>query len=200
MSTERRRIAVRTELVKEFLLDRLFDEVERTSPGELAPPVAAALDAALERLVEQPRGEALEEGAALAAAVARRGYLARLAETELFDAARAPSPWLGELLRGREAADVATDLALAEPPGKPEPHDEGATSWRIPGPGGHVRHYLALQTARHLLPRTVDGRRRYPEPLDETALKRCWLFGFYVRCCEEELAGGGSAGEAIGQP
>jgi hypothetical protein len=39
-----------------------------------------------------------------------------------------------------------------------------------------VRHIVARQTASELDP---GG--------DELALKRAWLYGFYVRCCEEAL-------------
>lgn len=43
-------------------------------------------------------------------------------------------------------------FARAEPLGKPSPDEEAAMSWRVPGPGGHVRHFLV----------------------------RPWLYGFYV--------------------
>ncbi len=145
------RIAVRTELVREHLLERLLAEVERLRPGP-----------AVEAVERSPSPE-----------IARHGYLTRIAETELFEAARSPMPWLAELLADRVPEDVSLDLAEDEPPGRPEPEDGRAASWRVPGPGGHVRHYLAL----------VAARRAGAEPSPQA--KRAWLYGFFLRCCEE---------------
>lgn len=80
-------------------------------------------------------------------------------------------PWLADLLRERPREEVARELADAEPLERPSPDDPCAASWRIPGPGGHVRHYLALGAAGH---RAEDK----PE----------WLYGFFLRCCEEAAA------------
>jgi hypothetical protein len=94
------------------------------------------------------------------------GYHARDVERDRFAPARQPMPWLHELLAGGDAAAVAAELAAAEPAGRPEP-DSGAASWRVPGPGGHVRHYLALRSG------------------DKVA----WLRGYFRRCCEEAADG-----------
>lgn len=104
-----------------------------------------------------------------AASHERRGYLARVVETELFAAAREPMPWLAELLGTRTAAEVARELAEAEPLGPPDPGDEHAVTWRVPGPGGHVRHLVAMAAVE-------DAPRE---------AKREWLRGFFLRCCEE---------------
>ena len=101
--------------------------------------------------------------------IARAGYLTRLIETERFEAARQPMPWLAELLEGGgDSQSVAAELARAEPPGKPAPTDPAARTWQVPGPGGHVRYFLAARWAEG------DEERR-----------RSWLYGFFVRCCEE---------------
>jgi hypothetical protein len=66
-------------------------------------------------------------------------------------------------------SELARRLAEGEPGERPEPDDPGAVSWRIPGPGGHVRHYVALKL--------IDS--------SDVALKREVIYGFLVRCCEE---------------
>jgi hypothetical protein len=101
------------------------------------------------------------------------GYCLRLAEAELFEPARMPMPGLSEELAERPAAERARELAAAEPPGRPDPGD-GAPSWRVPGPGGHVRHYVAMQVVEK---RSPDG-----DPADS---KRAFMYGFFLRCCEE---------------
>ena len=106
----------------------------------------------------------------------RLGYEMRNVEHELFAPAREPAGWLASALRERIAAGasepsaiaaLSAELADAEPAGKPAPDDESAASWRIPGPGGHVRHFVSLQAA--------------------PASKRDFLYGFFRRCCEEAL-------------
>jgi len=78
---------------------------------------------------------------------------------------------------------VCKEIAGAEPLEKPAVDDENAWSWRVPGPGGHVRHYLARRSIG-------DHLQRDPEqgPVgDPTELKRPWVYGFFVRACEEAL-------------
>lgn len=144
-------ISVRTDVAKELLIDGLFD---------------AAAERAGHALGRRP-----ERALARAAdpQLAWLGYATRAVELERFPVADAPMPWLGELLAGAGVAEVCERLAAAEPLAKPPP-DDGVASWRVPGPGGHVRHFLAV--------RAVGARP--PE------LKRAWLFGFFVHCCEEE--------------
>jgi hypothetical protein len=90
------------------------------------------------------------------------GYHTRTLELERFAPAREPLPWL-------LGADP-DELAAQEPLERPDPGD--APSWRVPGPGGHVRHYLALRAVAGL-----EG-----EPLE---LKRAWMRGFFRHCVEE---------------
>ena len=162
------RIAVRTELVKEFLVDRILEEVSRRRLEDLPPATEEAL------------------ARSHAPALARSGYLARAVETAMFDAARGPTPGLAEKLDGGSITDVAAELAAAEPLEKPSPDDPGWTSWRVPGPGGHVRHYAALAAVRAHAP-------ELREALGGRTLKEAWMYGFYVRCCEEALAADGPA-------
>jgi len=122
--------------------------------------VAKALDAA-------PRPE-----------LARAGYFARMTETDLFEPARQPVPWLAEELRALApggvawpdaVSELAARLAGGEPEERPAPDDPDAVTWRIPGPGGHVRHYVAVR---------LTGT-------EEPTSKRDVVYGFVVRCCEE---------------
>lgn len=154
-------MSVRSELVKETLVDTICDRVRARMTQDVPPSVAVALDAA-------PASQS----------AARAGYFARITETELFEAAREPMPTLAdELVASRGAAspwsetviEIARTLAAREPLERPDPDDADAGSWRVPGPGGHVRHYVALRLVE-------DG---------EVALKRDFMYGFLVRCCEE---------------
>lgn len=125
------------------------------------------------------------------AIVARAGYLARVVERELFEPARAPMPGLAENLRKRleegspwqEASTaVARELASGEPLERPAPDDPVAVSWRVPGPGGHVRHYVAQCLIAERLP---IGHCRPTDEAGQAALKRDFMYGFMLRCCEE---------------
>jgi hypothetical protein len=158
-------IAVRTALVKEVLVAQIADAVEERIG---AVPLAEAFDP--------------EDAGEEALALARAGYATRIVERELFEPARRTTPDLEERaleradqLGDRRAAiaDLSRELASLEPPGKPDPA-RGPASWKVPGPGGHVRHYVALELCRRL---AGTG----------TARKRDFMFGFFVRCCEEVL-------------
>jgi hypothetical protein len=149
---------VRTQVV----LDTLVGGLVEAAAERLQAPLEARVEAALARCGE-PRA-------------ARAGYLARALELERFAPARAPMPWLRDRMReaarpGREwsatAAAVAMELAAGEPEGRPGPDDERAVSWRVPGPGGHVRYYVARRAAH-------DDHGR-----------RAWLAGFLIHCCVE---------------
>lgn len=154
-------ISVRTDVVRTVLVDGIADEVlQRLQRGD-GPQLAGT---------EEPR-------------IARAGWLARVVERERFGPARAPCAWLREELRERspddpEAAIDATCAALAasEPLDRPSPQDPAAATWRVPGPGGHVRHEIARRAIADLGP---------PDP--PATLKRAWTHGFLRRCCEEEL-------------
>lgn len=153
------------------------DVVLDTVVGSLAEGVTARLAEPLDHEVEAAiRATGADER------LARKGYLARAIEHERFERAREPMPWLAERFRQEHAdgaawsttaAILATSLAASEPSERPDPEDPGAVSWKVPGPGGHVRHYLALRAAAE------EGRR----PDAET--KRSWLTGFLVRCIGE---------------
>lgn len=182
-------MAVKTELVKEFLIDRVFGDVEDRYPGEVSERVETALARAPEEvLADEMRSP---EADLAAVQLARRGYLERVVETELFERARQPLPSLGS--KGvsddgdwvRAAVRLSAELARLEPAGKPDPRDEGWTSWRVPGPGGHVRHYLALMSAFSLFAQGEDSPPVFPDGVGESDLKRSWMYGFYVRCYEE---------------
>jgi hypothetical protein len=120
------------------------------------------------------------------------GYLARVAEAEMFEPARRPADWIPEMLKerltdtgdwSRAVIEACTDLANSEPLGKPSPDDERARTWRIPGPGGHVRHYTSSRAIGEELARV----NAIAEIGDPSELKRLWLYGFFVRACEEAL-------------
>lgn len=137
-------ISVRSDVAAALLIDGLFEE----AIARLAQRLPEVLDHA-----ENPRA-------------ARLGYLARVIETERFAPARERADWLAALLDEADVGTAAARLADDEPLEKTAP-SEGAPSWRIPGPGGHVRHFLALRAGD----------------------KRSWMLGFFARCLEE-LAGG----------
>ncbi len=185
-------MAVKTALVKEFLIDRVFGEVEDRYPGEVSDRIEAALARAPELLLRAETRSAQADSAAVE--LARRGYLERVVETELFERARQPLPsieaghpeqsdWVGP------AAQMSAELARLEPAEKPDPRDDGWTSWRVPGPGGHVRHYLALMSAFTLFAEGDDSPPVFPEGVGESDLKRSWMYGFYLRCYEESASG-----------
>jgi hypothetical protein len=138
-----------------------------------------------------PGGDEVIEAGPEPAELARIGYRSRIAETEMFEPARKPMPWLAEMLdqrtdSGAEAtAELCRELAAEEPDDKPDPRQG---SWRVPGPGGHVRHFLALAAADELRHGTGDGERPIMRELSTGEAKRCFLYGFYARCCEEAEA------------
>jgi hypothetical protein len=152
-------MSVRPELVAEFLVDALH----RAAAEVEAPSLAAGELTA----VAGPEDEAA------ATVLAAAGYQARVAEWNRFERAREPVPWLDDALRERPAGDVCAELARREPASKPAPDDPDAVTWRIPGPGGHVRHMLFLR-----------ARAEHPAFPAQDA-KRCWTYGFLARCCEE---------------
>jgi len=177
-------IAVDSGLIGKTLVEAVFTKVqERPAP---APP--------------EPAGPALDDAdiafagndeATLEMALRRAGYLARVVEAELFEPARQTATWLTPRLQeqfaltGDWAAAIGAlcaQLARAEPVGKPHPADPAAATWRVPGPGGHVRHYVARRTIEELL----QGRDR-PVAGDPADLKIPWIYGFFVRACEEIL-------------
>ena len=109
------------------------------------------------------------------------GWELRNVEQRLFEPARRPMPGLRERLLERMAGGESSDQAIAalsreladaEPLERPDPGDGQPASWTVPGPGGHVRHYAAVDLAG------AAGPER----------KRDVMCGYFRRCCEEALA------------
>ncbi|MGH2984754.1 MAG: hypothetical protein ACRDK5_10970 [Solirubrobacterales bacterium] len=178
---------VDTKLVREHLVGRILGAaIERLD--ELPERARNELEGALRRVTgeDEDRAPAAME---LADRLALVGYACRTVEVELFEPARQPIAWLrGELGdNADDAVGMASELARAEPERRPDPGE--APSWRIPGPGGHVRHYLALDSIHQLAP-DENGKPGPPPGVTALELKRCWMLGFFLRCCEE--AGGPS--------
>ena len=177
-------VPVDTGLVLQTLVEAIFAAVEKRRDDRLPGAIAAVLENRDQALAGDNDPE-LDNG------LRRAGYLARVAEAELFEPARRPADWIPDALTDAFAragswekaiAETCGDIARSEPLGKPSPDDALAMSWRVPGPGGHVRHFLARrEIEEHLreLEEPVDG--------DPAELKRPWLYGFFVRACEEAL-------------
>jgi hypothetical protein len=169
-------MAVQTELVREFLVSRIHEGVIERHRKALPPAVEEAL-ARVDR-VRLPRGARPDPP--VAAALARAGYLTRVLEVEMFEPAREAFDLRAAGVEASGACDeLSAQLAASEPAERPSPSDPAATTWRIPGPGGHVRHYVALEAIAALGPHG---------PVSHSA-KRWWLYGFFLRCCEEARAG-----------
>ena len=162
---------VRTELVLDQLVSRVLGRALELRSEEFDPESELVLDAS-----PDPR------------ALARIGYTSRVAETQMFKPARKPMPWLTEMLAERTGpdaiADLCLELAAEEPDEKPDP---GQGSWRVPGPGGHVRHFLALAASDEVVHGDSNGKPQALRELSAGEAKRCFLFGFYARCCEEAV-------------
>ncbi|HWF49402.1 MAG TPA: hypothetical protein VG294_02065 [Solirubrobacteraceae bacterium] len=187
--SDRQLMPVQVEVIKEILVDRILGDALELYPGE--PP--AAVKDALEADLDLP----ICDGGGLDLRMRRIGYLCRVVEADLFEPARHPMDGLAEDLTERlaEADDwagaagaLSLELAGQEPLPKPKPTDEQATSWKVPGPGGHVRHYVVAAAIADSMSGDMDGQLRLPEGVyDASELKRAWMYGFLVRCCEEVL-------------
>jgi len=188
MSTDQSRyVPVNTSVLLQTLVEAVHEQVQerRTGAAQVAFPRALAC-------AERPL--AGDDEPALDRDLRRAGYLARIVEVEIFEPARPNAPWAPEMLEQRYArcgdwtaavAGICTELALAEPVDKPSPDDPDAMSWQVPGPGGHVRHHVARRTIGELLRDREDAIEG--DPAD---LKRPWMYGFFVRTCEEALPDG----------
>lgn len=193
-----RLMSVKADLVREHLVGQVYAEVMERYPGEIPEPLAVEMRRALERVGGPEQGvTAPPETIEIAGDLARIGYLSRVAEAEMFEPAREAPSWLADMLRERRsdegaswqeaAVAVSRELALAEPDERPDPGGEHP-SWRVAGPGGHVRHYVALEAAAERCPKDAEANPRLPERIYKAGdLKRCWMFGFFLRCCEEAL-------------
>jgi len=187
-------IAVRTELV----LQELVESIAAEAGARAAKPLAAEAEEALEAApTVLDAAQPLDDGAREALTrLARAGWYARMREVERFEPARRPpSAALAEAIRkGDWASATATCVSLAtqEPLERPKPDDLAAASWRVPGPGGHVRHYVAL-LAIGSSPEAVDAARALGHD-DPTPLKRVWLLGFLLAEAARERAQVAQAG------
>ena len=171
-------------LVRDTMVEAIHEKVEALrgdAPPESILPVLEA---------EGPTTGC--EDAKLDKGLRHAGYFARVVETEMFEPARRPIEWVPEMLKERLAAtgdwaravtEACTDIANSEPLGKPSHDDERARTWRIPGPGGHVRHYASSRAIGEELGRISA----IAEIGDPSELKRLWLYGFFVRACEEAM-------------
>jgi hypothetical protein len=179
-------VAVDAGLVAKTLVEAVHSRVVARPDPAPPDPAGAALDDPILSFVHASEGRTEMR-------MRRAGYLARVVEAELFEPARTPAPWLRSLLRARlvdgEDATAAltaicAELARAEPLTKPAPDDPAAATWRIPGPGGHVRHLLVRRTIEEQLQGEARSR---PFDGDPAELKAPWTYGFLVRACEELL-------------
>ncbi len=178
-------IPVSTSVLLQTLVEAVHEQVEelRAARALLSTPPALSADHALVG----------DNDPALERALRVCGYLARVVEVDQFEPARRNADWVIERVVAAAAGATTIDeddavsalcaeLACAEPIDKPSPDDPLAMSWQVPGPGGHVRHYVARRAIEELLrdrEEPIDG-----EPAD---LKRAWMYGFFVRTCEEAL-------------
>ena len=177
-------LAVDTGLVLQTLVESVLPVVEGRRADRPPEGIAAVLEAQ-EGLTAVGSDRALDND------LRHAGYLARVIEVERFEPAQQTADWIPGMLRERlqrtggwpeAVVDVCGELARGEPLGKPSPDDDAAKSWRVPGPGGHVRHFLARRTIEEYL-----AEREEPVIDDPAELKRPWLYGFFVRACEEAL-------------
>jgi len=176
---------VETRVVLDTLVEKVHDLVADRMENEPPAAILPVLDSK-EQLVVATKYPAVDRG------LRRAGYFTRVIEVEIFEPAQSIAEWIPERLEERFATtggwpeaivSVCTEIARAEPVEKPDPDDENAWSWRVPGPGGHVRHYLSRRAIG-------DELQKDPEqgPVSDPAeLKQPWIYGFFVRACEEAL-------------
>jgi hypothetical protein len=186
MSTDQSRfVPVNTTVLAQTLVEAVNEQVQERRASRALLKTPPALDA--EQALIGDNEPSLDRALRVC------GYLARVVEVEMFEPAQHVADWVFDSIEPHLAraenedeaiASLCGKLAQAEPIGKPNPDDPAATSWRVPGPGGHVRHYVARRAIEECLrgrDKPIEG-----EPED---LKRAWMYGFFVRTCEEALAG-----------
>jgi hypothetical protein len=157
------------------------------------------------------REAAANETLVAAQAVARFGYMARVAEWERLSTARKPKGWMIAGLRGAVEASVTQELEDAgsaegesfydalgrvtaffvcrEPLDVPYDADHGfALMWTIPGTGGEVRALLRDRTLPMALPGDGAGLEGPSGPIEGATVEdfqRIWKYGFVLRSFEE---------------
>jgi len=188
MPTDQSRyVPVNTSVLLQTLVEAVHEQVQERRAAGAGLNLPRALDAT-DRPLAGDNEPALDRDLRVS------GYLARIVEVDFFEPARSPAPWAPEMLEelyghsgdwSQAVAAASSELAFAEPIGKPDPDDPDAMSWHVPGPGGHVRHHLARRAIDELL-----RPREEPVEGDPADLKRPWMYGFFVRACEEALPAG----------
>lgn len=189
MSVDRSNLfPVKTNVILDTLVERVHDLVEERLLSEPPEEILPVLDSK-EQLVVATKYPAVDRG------LRRAGYFTRVIEVEIFEPAQKVADWVPELLEERYAktsdwgqaiVSICTEIAKAEPIDMPDVDDENAWSWRVPGPGGHVRHFLARRSIGSHLQRDPEQG-----PVDNPAeLKQPWIYGFFVRTCQEALPAG----------
>ena len=193
MSVDRSNLfPVKTNVILDTLVERVHDLVEERLLSEPPEEILPVLDSK-EQLVVATKYPAVDRG------LRRAGYFTRVIEVEIFEPAQKVADWVPALLEerfaetsdwGQAIVSICTEIAKAEPIDKPDVDDENAWSWRVPGPGGHVRHFLARRSIGSHLQRDPEQG-----PVDDPAeLKQPWIYGFFVRVCEEGLPEGALSG------
>ena len=178
-----RYVPVNTSVLLQTLVEAVHEQVEERRAARALIKTPPALDA--DQVLIGDNDPAIER------ALRVSGYLARVVEVDLFEPAQAHAPWVAMRVAAASAdaedqddavATLCGELARAEPIAKPSPDDPQAMSWQVPGPGGHVRHYVA----RRAIEEVLRGRET-PIEGDPADLKRAWMYGFFVRTVEEAL-------------
>ncbi|HEY7150499.1 MAG TPA: hypothetical protein VH391_02345 [Solirubrobacterales bacterium] len=142
-------------------------------------------------------------------AVARIGYMARVAEWERVPAARKAGGWMCAGLRGAVESSVSEELresgagasfydalgeitaffVAREPLDVPYDAQEGLKPmWTVPGMGGDFRALLRDRTLEMALPREGNRLSGPAGPIDDASfddLQRVWKYGFLLRAFEE---------------
>ncbi len=155
------------------------------------------------------RESASETGIRAAGAIARVGYLARIAEWERLTTARTPKGLeIAALLLfmesnvGRDIEDDDMDfwealgketgfIVRSEPLDPPHDSEEGLNPiWAVPGLGGQARALLREKTKLMILTRDNGGGLANPqgEPIEDVTLdefRSIWKYGFLLRSFEE---------------
>lgn len=181
---------------------------ECVEKGKIENDVARALSMGFPLVTG--REAAPEETLAVAEAVARFGFMARVAEWESLTTARKPVGWMIAGLQGAVESSVAEELreaddgeksfydALAEvtaffvrrePLDVPYDANEGfVLMWTIPGVGGEVRALLREQTLPLVLKRDGGILKGPAGPIEGATVddfQRTWKYGFLLRSFEE---------------